>query len=122
MLEETLLHKGSAEEWNSVMINEHLPGKPLQHNLIFSILGLYRSTHAWQVRWRVEVTTMPVTSLVVYVHPSYTTKAATAYIHTYSTHTSKMNSLNALGNRQISSLQADLAKMENGESGPSVQG
>ena len=43
-------------------------------------------------------------------------------IHTYSTHTSKMNSLNALGNRQISSLQADLAKMENGESGPSVQG
>jgi hypothetical protein len=42
--------------------------------------------------------------------------------HTYSTHTSKMNSLNALGNRQISSLQADLAKMENGESGPSVQG
>lgn len=33
-----------------------------------------------------------------------------------------MNSLNALGNRQIASLQADLAKMENGESGPSVQG
>jgi Golgi SNAP receptor complex protein 2 len=33
-----------------------------------------------------------------------------------------MNSLNALGNRQISSLQADLAKMENGESGPSVHG
>jgi Golgi SNAP receptor complex protein 2 len=33
-----------------------------------------------------------------------------------------MNSLNALGNRQIASLQTDLAKMENGESGPSVQG
>jgi Golgi SNAP receptor complex protein 2 len=33
-----------------------------------------------------------------------------------------MNSLNALGNRQIASLQADLSKMENGESGPSVQG
>lgn len=40
----------------------------------------------------------------------------------HSIHIPKMNSLNALGNRQISSLQADLAKMENGESGPSVQG
>ena len=37
-----MLHKGSAEEWNSVMINEHLPGKPLQHNLITGKLGLYR--------------------------------------------------------------------------------
>ena len=46
MLEETLLHKGSAEEWNSVMINEHLPGKPLQHNLDFTILGLYRAKDA----------------------------------------------------------------------------
>jgi len=82
MLEETLLHKGSAEEWNSVMINEHLPGKPLQHNLIFSILGLYRSTHAWQVRWRVEVTTMPVTSLVVYfIH--YIQDKGSYCIHTY---------------------------------------
>jgi hypothetical protein len=35
-----LLHKGSAEEWNSVMINEHLPGKPLQHNL-FSVFTVY---------------------------------------------------------------------------------
>ncbi|OCF36809.1 synaptobrevin [Kwoniella heveanensis BCC8398] len=33
-----------------------------------------------------------------------------------------MQSLNALGNRQIASLNADLAKMENGEGGPGVQG
>ncbi|KAL7420306.1 Protein transport protein bos1 [Cryptotrichosporon argae] len=33
-----------------------------------------------------------------------------------------MNSLNALGNRQIASLNADLARMETGEGGPSVQG
>ncbi|RSH87303.1 protein transport protein bos1 [Saitozyma podzolica] len=33
-----------------------------------------------------------------------------------------MNSLNALGNRQIASLQADLTKMEAGEGGPSIQG
>lgn len=33
-----------------------------------------------------------------------------------------MNSLNALGNRQIASLQADLSRMESGEAGPSVQG
>ncbi|ORY21098.1 snare region anchored in the vesicle membrane C-terminus-domain-containing protein [Naematelia encephala] len=33
-----------------------------------------------------------------------------------------MNSLNALGNRQIASLNADLIKMENGEAGPSIQG
>ena len=33
-----------------------------------------------------------------------------------------MNSLNALGNRQVASLQADLSRMENGESGPSIQG
>ncbi|ORX36604.1 snare region anchored in the vesicle membrane C-terminus-domain-containing protein [Kockovaella imperatae] len=33
-----------------------------------------------------------------------------------------MNSLNSLGNRQIASLNADLAKMESGEAGPSVQG
>lgn len=32
-----------------------------------------------------------------------------------------MNSLNALGNRHIASLNADIAKMENGEGGPSVQ-
>jgi len=50
MLEETLLHKGSAEEWNSVMINEHLPGKPLQHNLDFGILGLYRAKNAYMRR------------------------------------------------------------------------
>jgi hypothetical protein len=42
MLEETMLHKGSAEEWNSVTINEHLPGKPLQHNLILGKMGSYR--------------------------------------------------------------------------------
>lgn len=35
---------------------------------------------------------------------------------------STMNSLNALGNRQIASLNADLSKMESGESGPSIQG
>ncbi|WVO16165.1 hypothetical protein L204_103835 [Cryptococcus depauperatus] len=33
-----------------------------------------------------------------------------------------MQSLNALGNRQIASLNADLLKMENGEGGPAVQG
>ncbi|RXK36000.1 synaptobrevin [Tremella mesenterica] len=33
-----------------------------------------------------------------------------------------MNSLNALGNRHVNALQADLAKLESGESGPSVQG
>ena len=33
-----------------------------------------------------------------------------------------MNSLNTLGNRQINSLNADLAKLESGESGPSTQG
>ena len=33
-----------------------------------------------------------------------------------------MNSLNALGNRHVNSLQADLAKMEAGESGPGIQG
>lgn len=33
-----------------------------------------------------------------------------------------MNSLNALGNRQVASLQADLGRMEMGEGGPSVQG
>lgn len=33
-----------------------------------------------------------------------------------------MNSLNAHGNRQIASLNADLTKMENGEAGPSMQG
>ncbi|WVQ99443.1 hypothetical protein IAU59_006578 [Kwoniella sp. CBS 9459] len=33
-----------------------------------------------------------------------------------------MQSLNALGNRQIASLNADLAKMESGEGGPGVQG
>ncbi|WOO80838.1 Protein transport protein bos1 [Vanrija pseudolonga] len=33
-----------------------------------------------------------------------------------------MNSLNALGNRQVASLQADLARFEQGEGGPSIQG
>ncbi|BEI92598.1 uncharacterized protein CcaverHIS019_0502260 [Cutaneotrichosporon cavernicola] len=33
-----------------------------------------------------------------------------------------MNSLNALGNRQVASLQADLGRMESSEGGPSVQG
>ncbi|WVF71500.1 hypothetical protein IAT40_006306 [Kwoniella sp. CBS 6097] len=33
-----------------------------------------------------------------------------------------MQSLNALGNRQIASLNADLIKMESGEGGPGVQG
>ena len=33
-----------------------------------------------------------------------------------------MNSLNSLGQRQIASLNADLAKMESGEAGPSIQG
>ncbi|WVR07092.1 hypothetical protein IAU60_004131 [Kwoniella sp. DSM 27419] len=33
-----------------------------------------------------------------------------------------MQSLNALGNRQIASLNADLARMENGEGGASIQG
>ena len=33
-----------------------------------------------------------------------------------------MNSLNALGNRQVASLNADLTKMESGEAGPSIQG
>ena len=119
-----MLHKGSAEEWNSVMINEHLPGKPLQHNLDFSIWVYIGRIHAWQMRWRVEdVTTMHL--LVVYIRTS-PTRRQRQLLHTSATalsiHTSKMNSLNALGNRQISSLQADLAKMENGESGPSVHG
>nr|XP_019046360.1 synaptobrevin [Kwoniella bestiolae CBS 10118]OCF25290.1 synaptobrevin [Kwoniella bestiolae CBS 10118] len=33
-----------------------------------------------------------------------------------------MQSLNALGNRQIASLNADLSRMESGEGGPGVQG
>ncbi|KAK1924262.1 snare region anchored in the vesicle membrane C-terminus-domain-containing protein [Papiliotrema laurentii] len=33
-----------------------------------------------------------------------------------------MNSLNTLGNRQVASLNADLAKMEAGDVGPSIQG
>lgn len=33
-----------------------------------------------------------------------------------------MNSLNTLGNRQVASLNADLAKMEAGDIGPSIQG
>jgi Golgi SNAP receptor complex protein 2 len=33
-----------------------------------------------------------------------------------------MNSLNTLGNRQVTSLNADLAKMESGEAGPGIQG
>ncbi|WWC89280.1 uncharacterized protein L201_004201 [Kwoniella dendrophila CBS 6074] len=33
-----------------------------------------------------------------------------------------MQSLNALGNRQIASLNADLNRMENGEGGPGIQG
>lgn len=33
-----------------------------------------------------------------------------------------MQSLNALGNRQIASLNADLSRMENGEGGPAIQG
>ena len=130
MLEETLLHKGSAEEWNSVMINEHLPGKPLQHNLDFPILGLYRAKNACMHRGsRVEGggdnnafhdTSTSHSHLHILLAAN---RAATAYISYYTiNHTSKMNSLNALGNRQISSLQADLAKMETGESGPSVQG
>jgi hypothetical protein len=63
MLEETLLHKGSAEEWNSVMINEHLPGKPLQHNSIWENWVYIGEMHAWRVRWRVEVTTMHASHL-----------------------------------------------------------
>jgi hypothetical protein len=116
MLEETLLHKGSAEEWNSVTINEHLPGKPLQHNLILRKLGLYRGNAcmAGEVEGGGDNNAC-FTSLYLsytFTHPSSAN----------SIHTSNMNSLNALGNRQISSLQADLAKMENGESGPSVHG
>lgn len=33
-----------------------------------------------------------------------------------------MNSLNTLGNRQVSSLHADLTRMENGEGGLGIQG
>ena len=33
-----------------------------------------------------------------------------------------MQSLNALGNRQIASLNADLSRMDNGEGGPAIQG
>lgn len=33
-----------------------------------------------------------------------------------------MNSLNALGNRQVTSLQADLSRMEAGEGGSNMQG
>ena len=33
-----------------------------------------------------------------------------------------MNSLNQLGTRQVASLNADLGKMESGDSGPGVQG
>lgn len=33
-----------------------------------------------------------------------------------------MNSLNTLGNRQVTSLQADLTRMENGDGGSSIQG
>lgn len=35
---------------------------------------------------------------------------------------SDMQSLNALGNRQIASLNADLSRMESGEGGPAIQG
>jgi len=80
-----------------------------------------------EMRWRVDVTTMHdftsylslyITLIDTYKDSNYTFSAST--IQTYIQY--KMNSLNALGNRQISSLQADLSKMENGESGPSVQG
>jgi hypothetical protein len=84
MLEETLLHKGSAEEWNSVMINEHLPGKPLQHSLILGNLGLYRE-HACMAG-EVEgggsdnnacyISACRLHSSILYTH----TEAATAYI------------------------------------------
>lgn len=33
-----------------------------------------------------------------------------------------MNSLNALGNRHLASLNADIVKLENGQAGPSLQG
>lgn len=33
-----------------------------------------------------------------------------------------MNSLNALGNRQVASLNADLQRMEAGEGGSNIQG
>jgi hypothetical protein len=127
MLEETLLHKGSAEEWNSVMIDEHLPGKPLQHNLSLGKLDLYRENAcmAGEVEGGGDNNVCIHLCLsFTFTHPLVLILNKDSYcIHrTYSTYTSKMNSLNALGNRQISSLQADLAKMENGESGPSVQG
>jgi hypothetical protein len=91
MLEETLLHKGSAEEWNSVTINEHLPGKPLQHNLILRKLGLYRGNAcmAGEVEGGGDNNAC-FTSLYLsytFTHPSSANKAATAYIiHTRYTH------------------------------------
>lgn len=45
----------------------------------------------------------------------------TCIVVTTTTYTT-MNSLNALGNRQVASLQADLARFEQGEGGPSIQG
>jgi hypothetical protein len=33
-----------------------------------------------------------------------------------------MNSLNALGNRHLASLNADITKLETGQAGPSLQG
>jgi hypothetical protein len=92
MLEETLLHKGSAEEWNSVMINEHLPGKPLQHNLILRNLGLYRENSCMGGS-KVEgggdnnacftsLSTCRIRSSIAYTQ----TNAATAYIHTRHIH------------------------------------
>ena len=33
-----------------------------------------------------------------------------------------MNSLNALGNRHLASLNADISKLESGQAGPSLQG
>ena len=81
MLEETLLHKGSAEEWNSVMINEHLPGKPLQHNLDFSILGLYRENTCMADEVEGGGRDNNASTCRIHSHILYTqTKAATAYI------------------------------------------
>jgi len=86
MLEETLLHKGSAEEWNSVMINEHLPGKPLQHNLETKFLGLYRAKNACMHRGsRVEgggdnnafLILQPLIHIIILLDAN---KVATAYL------------------------------------------
>ena len=81
MLEETLLHKGSAEEWNSVMINEHLPGKPLQHNLILGKWGLYRKKACMAGEVEGGGRDNNASTCRIHSHIPYTqTKAATAYI------------------------------------------